>query len=181
MQPTTAASSLRECLPCLRVLHTASLAACLVENQKGGKATCGHQTNHREGTTARWAGKGPGSTAGPPTPRPRQEECASAVPSTRESAQQASSGTGKLKQEKQASQQLLGGQKKIRSKKPKETTKFKPKVEPPSQREGKDGKEAGTEKVLLSAAGDCLLLVSSLKVRPEKHCSEIHGSGERVR
>lgn len=124
-----------------------------MENQKEGKATCGHQTNHREGTTARWAGKGPSSTAGPPTPRPPQEECASAVPGTRASAQQASSGKGKLNQEKQTSQQLLGGQKKIRSKKPKETTKFKPKVEPPPQREGKDGKEAGTEKLLIVCSG----------------------------
>lgn len=124
-----------------------------MENQKEGKATCGHQTNHREDTTARWAGKGPSLTVGPPMPRPCREECASAVPGTRESAQQASSGKGKLKQEKQTSQQLLGEQKKIRSKKPKETTKFKPKLEPPSQREGKDGKEAGTEKFLIVCSG----------------------------
>lgn len=149
-----------------------------MENQKEGKATCGHQTNHQEGTTARWAGKGPSSTAGPPTPRPPQEECASAVPGTGASAQQASSGKGKLNQEKQTSQQLLGGQKKIRSKKPKETTKFKPKVESPPKEKGKMEKKQAQRSSLLSAAGDCLLLVLSLKVKPEKHCSEIHGSGE---
>lgn len=154
MQPTTAASSLRECLPSLRVILSSVLKQlALWRTRKKERPLVDIRPITRKALQQDGLEKDQVRLQVHPRLARLRKSVLQQSPAPGRLHSRPAQGKESLNQEKQTSQQLLGGQKKVRSKKPKETTKFKSKVEPPPQREGKDGKEAGTEKLLIVCSG----------------------------